>query len=70
MHIVSHSDHVLPIQITMPSQQLKLSFDEVRDKNLEQLKLLNSVIFPIKFPVRRALDACRLRVAAGIAASN
>ncbi|KAG2483692.1 hypothetical protein HYH03_017492 [Edaphochlamys debaryana] len=31
-------------------RELPVSFDIVREKNLEQLKLLNNVIFPIKFP--------------------
>jgi hypothetical protein len=35
---------------------LPVSFDEVREKNLEQLKLLNNVVFPIKFPVRASSD--------------
>lgn len=38
----------------MPSQgqDLQIAFDEIREKNLELVKLMNSVIFPLKFPVR------------------
>lgn len=36
---------------TGSKRELPVSFDIVREKNLQQLKLLNSVIFPIKFPV-------------------
>ena len=32
--------------------ELPISFDELREKTLESFKLMNSVIFPIKFPVR------------------
>lgn len=32
-------------------RELPVTFDIIREKNLHQLKLLNSVIFPIKFPV-------------------
>lgn len=35
----------------MVNRELAVSLDEVREKNLEQLKLINSVVFPIKFPV-------------------
>ncbi len=46
----------------MPAQkqELPISFDEVREKNLEQLKLLNSVVFPLKFPVRRRSPHAKL----------
>ncbi len=33
-------------------QELPITFDIVREKNLESLKLLNNVIFPIKYAVR------------------
>ncbi|PNH07684.1 N-alpha-acetyltransferase 50 [Tetrabaena socialis] len=33
----------------MAKRELSVSFDIVREKNLEQLKLLNNVIFPIKY---------------------
>lgn len=44
------------------SNQLPVTFDEVREKNLEQLKLLNSVIFPIRYQERMYQDvlACGL----------
>lgn len=35
----------------MAKRELAVSFDIVREKNLEQLKLLNSVIFPMKYAV-------------------
>jgi N-alpha-acetyltransferase 50 len=35
----------------MGKQELQVSFDEVREKNVEQLKMLNNIVFPIKFPV-------------------
>eukprot|EP00197_Chlamydomonas_leiostraca_P005543 CAMPEP_0202868476 /NCGR_PEP_ID=MMETSP1391-20130828/10900_1 /ASSEMBLY_ACC=CAM_ASM_000867 /TAXON_ID=1034604 /ORGANISM="Chlamydomonas leiostraca, Strain SAG 11-49" /LENGTH=158 /DNA_ID=CAMNT_0049548651 /DNA_START=63 /DNA_END=535 /DNA_ORIENTATION=+ len=34
----------------MGNQELQVSFDEVREKNVEQLKMLNNIVFPIKFP--------------------
>lgn len=37
-------------------QQLQIVFDEVREKNLEQLKLLNTVIFPIRYQDRLYQD--------------
>jgi hypothetical protein len=36
----------------MAPRELPVTFDCVVSKNLEQLKLLNSVIFPIKYAVR------------------
>lgn len=36
--------------------QLPIVFDDVREKNLEQLKLLNSVIFPIKYQEKMYQD--------------
>lgn len=43
----------------MGNQELQVSFDEVREKNVEQLKMLNNIVFPIKFPVseRRPMRA-------------
>lgn len=35
----------------MPTE-LKISFAEVRDKNVEQLKVLNRAIFPINYQAR------------------
>lgn len=35
----------------MPVPELRLTFDNVRDKNLEQLKTLSRAIFPIKYHV-------------------
>lgn len=31
-------------------QQLVIAFDAVRDKTVEQLKMMNTVIFPIRYP--------------------
>ncbi|GFR41883.1 hypothetical protein Agub_g2392 [Astrephomene gubernaculifera] len=44
----------------MAKRELPVSFDVVREKNLEQLKLLNSVIFPIKYAdeIYRQCMAC------------
>ncbi|PNW86932.1 hypothetical protein CHLRE_02g101850v5 [Chlamydomonas reinhardtii] len=44
----------------MAKRELAVSFDIVREKNLEQLKLLNSVIFPMKYAdeVYRQCMAC------------
>lgn len=36
-------------------------FDEVREKNLEHLKLLNSVIFPVKIHVSMSQHAAPLK---------
>ena len=30
-------------------QELKITFDSMRDKNIEQLKVLNNVLFPIRY---------------------
>ncbi|EFJ48332.1 hypothetical protein VOLCADRAFT_60499 [Volvox carteri f. nagariensis] len=44
----------------MEKRELAVSFDVVREKNLEQLKLLNNVIFPIKYSdeIYRQCMAC------------
>lgn len=34
-------------------KELKITFDTIRDKNIEQLRMLNNVLFPIKYQVRR-----------------
>ncbi|KAJ9511135.1 acyl-CoA N-acyltransferase [Haematococcus lacustris] len=39
--------------------ELPITFDEVREKNLEQLKLLNSVVFPLKFPDQMYRDCMK-----------
>lgn len=37
--------------MTAPSKpQLAITFDAVRDKTVEQLKIMNTVIFPIRYP--------------------
>lgn len=43
----------LPAAAMSKQNELPVTFDVVREKNLEQLKLLNSVIFPIKYQVQR-----------------
>lgn len=37
-----------------PKPELAVNFDVVMEKNLEQLKMLNAAIFPIKYQVRGA----------------
>lgn len=48
-----------PLQNSAPAEpmapgELPVAFDEVRPKNVEQLKLLNRVVFPVKYTVRAA----------------
>lgn len=33
--------------------ELAIAFDELRSKNVEALKLLNSIVLPVRTPVRR-----------------
>lgn len=57
-------------QHTMPKQELPVTLDIVREKNLEQVKLLMSVIFPIKYAVRPSTSSRLGRTTGGLEASG
>ena len=60
-HPRCRSSCVEPPKSNMPKQELPVTLDIVREKNLEQLKLLSSVIFPVKYAVRQPATRARQR---------